>query len=85
MLKDDIEVIFRSNIRDFIRVVICSLQEGVAVGGRKDGHSALFKHLKAAVKHQCEVNHAWQASAHENLVFDFLISRLIHQVSINFM
>ncbi|XP_065060667.1 dynamin-like 120 kDa protein, mitochondrial isoform X2 [Rhopilema esculentum] len=44
-----------------------AMEEGVAVGGRKDGHSVLFKHLKAAVKHQCEVNHAWQASAHENL------------------
>ena len=38
------------------------------MGGRKDGHTALFKSLKAAVKEQCAVNHSWQASAHDSLV-----------------
>ena len=40
----------------------------MAVGGRKDGHSALFKELKEAVKKQCEINHTWQASAQDSLV-----------------
>lgn len=44
-----------------------AMEQGAAVGGRKDAHSSLFKELKEAVKEQCEINHLWQASAQDSL------------------
>eukprot|EP00794_Sanderia_malayensis_P015361 gene15361-16938_t len=44
-----------------------AMKEGVEVGGRKDGHTALFASLKSAVKDQCVVNHSWQKSAQDML------------------